>query len=284
MHDNQMYQKKSATKKNSTAFTISILLHVLLAVYITFYAIKEVVEQRQENFASIIHTRPPGMRRLTKPRAQMRQLKQPRMTKPTAIKTQKPLTTAVNLPVSNNSGSTLPPSQLPSGGLSASSLGDSMKSLMSDFQPVRVATLVPVTANSSSTSLTMMTSMDMGVLDSSISNFEPDSITMGAVNFSNSSESIDAYIKKVSEKIKRAQRFARSANVTKGGIIDVQFVIDQKGSLVLLTVDQSSGSKTLDQLALAVVQSAVPFSKLPDDYNNNELSLILPVIFQVQSN
>ena len=129
-----------------------------------------------------------------------------------------------------------------------------------------------------------MTSMDIGVLDSSISNFEPYSITTGAVGFSNSSESIDAYIKKVSEKIKRAQRFARSANVTKGGIIDVQFVIDQKGSLVLLTVDQSSGSKTLDQLALAVVQSAVPFSKLPDDYNNNELSLILPVIFQVQSN
>ena len=107
---------------------------------------------------------------------------------------------------------------------------------------------------------------------------------MGAVNFSNSSESIDAYIKKVSEKIKHAQRFARSANVTKGGIIDVQFVIDQKGSLVLLTVDQSSGSKILDQLALAVVQSAAPFSKLPDDYNKNELSLILPVIFQVQSN
>ena len=235
MHDNQMYQKKSATKKNSPAFTISILLHVLLAVYITFYAIKEVVEQRQENFASITHTRPPGMRRLTKPRAQMRQLKQPRMTKPTAIKTQKPLTTAVNLPV-NNSGFTLPPSQLPSGGLSANSLGDSMKSLMSDFQPVRVATSVPVTANSQSTSLTMMTSMDMGVLDSSISNFEPDSITMGDVNFSNSSESIDAYIKKVSEKIKRAQRFARSANVTKGGIIDVQFVIDQKGSLVLESI------------------------------------------------
>ena len=177
---------------------------------------------------------------MSKPRNQMRQFKQTRMAKAIAIKTQKPLTTAVNLPVSNNSGFTLPPSQLPSGGLFAGSLGDSMKGLMSDFQPAKVETSIPVTTSSQSTSLTMMASMDMGSLGSSISNFEPDSIAMGAVNFSNSSESIDAYIKKVSEKIKRAQRFARSANVTKGGIIDVQFVIDQKGSLVLLTVDPVS--------------------------------------------
>jgi TonB family protein len=279
-----MYQKKDNRKKNSTAFTVSVLLHVLLGLYITFYAVKEVIQEKQENFVSVKHVRPPGRRRMSKPRNQMRQFKQTRMAKAIAIKTQKPLTTAVNLPVSTTSSFTLTASQLPSGGLFAGSLGDSMKGLMSDFQPAKVETSIPVTTSSQSTSLTMMASMDMGSLGSSISNFEPDSIAMGPVEFSNSSESIDLYIKKIHEKIRRSQRFGKSANVSKGGTIDVQFVIDRNGNLILLTVDQTSGSETLDRLALGVVQSASPFAKLPDDYKNNELSLILPVIFQVKDN
>ncbi len=279
-----MYQKKTVTPKNSAAFTLSIVFHILLALYITFYAIKEVVEQKQESFSSITHTRPPGMRRLTKPRNQMRKLKQPQMTKPTAIKTQKPLTTAVSLPVSNSTGFTLPPSQLPFTELSVGSLSDSMKNLMNDLQPVRVTTSVPVATAGQSTSLGMMTSLEVGSLDSSLSDFQPESIAMDTIVFGNSSESIDAYIKKVSERIKRAQRFARTANVNKGGTIDVQFVLDQKGDLISVKVNQSSGSKTLDQMTLAVVQLASPFSKLPDDYSHNELSLILPIIFQIQAN
>ena len=74
----------------------------------------------------------------------------------------------------------------------------------------------------------MMTSLEVVRLDSSLSDFQPESIAMDTIIFGNSSESIDAYIKKVSERIKRAQRFDRTANVNKGVTIDVQFVLDIK--------------------------------------------------------
>ena len=155
---------------------------------------------------------------------------------------------------------------------------------MNDFQPVRVTTSVPVATASQSTLLGMMTSLEVGSLDSSLSDFQLELIAMDTIVFGNSLKSIGAYIKKFSERIKRAQRFARTDNGNKGGTIDVQFVLDQKGDLISVKVNQSSGSKNLDQMALAVVQSAFPFSKLPDDYNHNELSLILPIIFQMQAN
>jgi len=79
-----------------------------------------------------------------------------------------------------------------------------------------------------STLLGMMTSLEVVRLDSSLSDFQPESIAMDTIIFGNSSESIDAYIKKVSERIKRAQRFDRTANVNKGVTIDVQFVLDIK--------------------------------------------------------
>jgi TonB family protein len=70
-------------------------------------------------------------------------------------------------------------------------------------------------------------------------------------------------------------------NKKEEGTVIVSFTVDRSGNLVDSAVDQSSGSTILDQEAIAVLTRSQPFPPLPSDYPKFQLSLKIPIRFNL---
>jgi protein TonB len=66
------------------------------------------------------------------------------------------------------------------------------------------------------------------------------------------------------------------------GTVKVQFVIDRTGKVTDAQVLTGSGSKSLDQEAIAVLRRASPLPAPPDSMPGDTLSLVLPIQFHIK--
>ncbi|MFA5898981.1 MAG: TonB family protein [Hyphomicrobium sp.] len=84
------------------------------------------------------------------------------------------------------------------------------------------------------------------------------------------------YMGEVAKKLQRNKVNPRS---TQTGTVVLGFTLDQRGEILSRTVVQSSGSKLLDDAALASLERAAPFPPLPGEAFNGSLELQVPFRF-----
>jgi TonB family protein len=66
-----------------------------------------------------------------------------------------------------------------------------------------------------------------------------------------------------------------SAHLGAKGLVDLQFIINRKGSVVKLVIATPSGTDALDKAAVAGVGASQPFPPFPKDFNGQEVRLQL---------
>ncbi len=84
------------------------------------------------------------------------------------------------------------------------------------------------------------------------------------------------YMGEIAKKLQRSKVNPRS---TQSGTVLVGFTVDSKGDIVTRTILQSSGSKILDDAALASLDRAAPFPPPPGEVASKSLELQVPFRF-----
>lgn len=79
----------------------------------------------------------------------------------------------------------------------------------------------------------------------------------------------------------RLQR-AKPGGTREGGTVEISFTVDRSGRVVSRHVARSSGSATLDQAALSMVDRAQPLPAFPASMREGRKTLNLPVRFSVR--
>ncbi|MGY8636312.1 TonB family protein [Bradyrhizobium sp. 14AA] len=92
------------------------------------------------------------------------------------------------------------------------------------------------------------------------------------------SESVKAWKAKLSAHIARSRVFPAEA-MGQTGEAKVGFVIDRSGKLISHALAESTGSRPLDDAALAIVARAEPFPAPPPELKDDSLSLTVPIVF-----
>lgn len=80
-------------------------------------------------------------------------------------------------------------------------------------------------------------------------------------------------------KFKQYPPFAKQSR--QQGVVVVHLQIDHLGKLVVANISQSSNNELLDNQALAMVNKAAPFTKPPPDFQDKDLSLLIPISFRL---
>ena len=88
------------------------------------------------------------------------------------------------------------------------------------------------------------------------------------------------YLAMVRQTIEQHKRYPQRA-VMRGlqGEVGVQFILTQDGTVTGLTIKESSGEKLFDEAALAAVQAATPFPKMPEGLFALNTLLELKIVF-----
>lgn len=85
-----------------------------------------------------------------------------------------------------------------------------------------------------------------------------------------------AYLGQVRKTLERAKVNPRSVH---SGTVLVRFTVGPKGELLSRTIQQSSGSKILDDAAMAALDRAAPFPPLPQEIARGPLEVQVPFRF-----
>lgn len=93
------------------------------------------------------------------------------------------------------------------------------------------------------------------------------------------------YGKSLHKRVQKQQRYPRSARALGlEGMAKVKVKVDHKGKLVCEpTLVESTGHEVLDDEALAMVKRAAPFDTLPDTFEKDVATIVLPLSFKLRS-
>lgn len=91
---------------------------------------------------------------------------------------------------------------------------------------------------------------------------------------------MSAYKGKIASLIKNGKKVRPGAKET--GRVVLRFTVGPGGELVSREVAESSGSKTLDDAALASLESAAPFPPMPNEIEKKPIVLVVPYKFSVR--
>lgn len=98
-------------------------------------------------------------------------------------------------------------------------------------------------------------------------------------------DSLEAFKAEVRRRIQQAQRYPRSAQVEGiEGQTEVEFVLRRDGTLESVEVIQPSGSRALDEAAVAAVKEAAPYPPLPESHRGERVFFRLDLIFRLAAN
>ena len=64
------------------------------------------------------------------------------------------------------------------------------------------------------------------------------------------------------------------------GIVKVALHLSSDGKLQSVSIKESSGYSTLDEAALGAVQVSAPYPSFPSQISEQELELVVPVVFK----
>lgn len=82
--------------------------------------------------------------------------------------------------------------------------------------------------------------------------------------------------------LQKHKRYPRLALMrSEQGVVKVHFELDREGRVLSVKLDDSSGYRSLDQEALALVERVAPFPAPPAAIAGSSVSLAVPVAFQV---
>ena len=286
--DAQRQNREAAQKRKKKAiriaWTFAIGLHVIGIIAGAVYFIhKTVLEMSQDKVDSVVlEAEKSQPKRRTPPRT-IRQPKKPKFSKIRVPKGQA-VTTSAKIPM-GNARFTLPTSDVPARRILAPSrVGISGNLFRATQQQANIVTTVPKFEVPKFESTSLISRMDMGTSLAQTKFDDPENLELASVNLGEAKQSFNDFLKAVRERIKQVQRFPpRVRNLDDGTTTTIRFTLFKDGTIRNPVVSDSSGSKALDNAAIAAVQNAVPYPSFPEGQEGNSLRLEIPIIFELSN-
>ena len=264
------------------ASSFAIGLHVVGIIAGAIYFIqKTVLEMNNDKVESVVlEAEKPQPKRRTPPRT-TRQPKKPKFSKLQTLKGQ-PVTTSAKIPM-GNARFTLPTSDVSTRPVMAPSVAGIGKNLFkATQQQANIVTTMPKFEVPKFESTSLVARMDMGTSLAQTEFNDPGNLELASVNLGDAKQAFNEFLKAVRDRIKQVQRFPpRVRNLDDGSTTTVRFTLFKDGTIKNPVVTDSSGSKALDNAALAAVRNAVPYPSFPEGQEGNSLRLELPIIFEL---
>lgn len=284
--DVQRQNREAAQQRKRKAIRIAwgfaIGLHVIGIIAGGIYFIqKTVLDMNKDKVESVVlEAEKPQPKRRTPPRT-TRKPKQPKFSKLQTPKGQ-PVTTSAKIPM-GNARFTLPTSDVSTRPVMAPNVTGIGKNLFrATRQQANIVTTMPKFEVPKFESTSLVTRMDMGTSLAQTEFNDPSNLELASVNLGDAKQSFNEFLKAVRDRIKQVQRFPpRVRNLDDGSTTTVRFTLFKDGTIKNPVVTDSSGSKALDNAALAAVRNAVPYPPFPEGQEGNSLRLELPIIFEL---
>ena len=284
--DIQRQNREAAQKRKKKAIRIAssfaIGLHVVgILVGAIYFIRKTVLEMHNDKVESVVlEAEKPQPKRRTPPRT-TRKPKQPKFSKVRAPKGQT-VTTSAKIPM-GNARFTLPASDVETRPVIAPNTAGIGRNLFrATQQQANIVTMMPKFEVPKFETTSLVTRMDMGTNLAQTEFNDPGNLELASVNLGDAKQSFNEFLKAVRDRIKQVQRFPpRVRNLDDGSSTTVRFTLFKDGTIRNPTVTDSSGSKALDNAAIAAVQNAVPYPPFPEEQEGNSLRLELPIIFEL---
>ena len=287
MADVQRQNREAAQQRKRKAIRIAssfaIGLHAIgIIVGAVYFVRKTVLEMNNDKVESVVlEAEKPQPKRRTPPRT-TRKPKQPKFSKIRVPKGQ-PVTTSAKIPV-GNARFTLPTSDAPTRPVMAPSVAGIGKNLFASSQQASIVTTMPKFEVPKFESTSLVARMDMGTNLAQTEFNDPGNLELASVNLGDTKQSFNEFLKAVRDRIKQVQRFPpRVRSLDDGTTTTVRFTLFKDGTIRNPEVTDSSGSKALDNAALAAVQNAVPYPAFPEEQEGNSLRLELPIVFELSN-
>ena len=286
MADVQRQNREAAQKRKAKAMRIAssfaIGLHVIGIIAGAIYFIhKTVLDINKDKVDSVVlEAEKPQPKRRTPPRT-TRKPSKPKFSKIQAPKGQ-PVTTSAKIPM-GNARFTLPTSDAPTRPVMAPSTTGIGRNLFSATQQqANIVATMPKFEVPKFESTSLVSRMDMGTNLAQTEFNDPDNLELASVNIGDAKQSFNDFLKAVRDRIKQVQRFPpRVRNLDDGATTTVRFTLFKDGTIQNPVVSDSSGTKALDNAAIAAVQNAVPYPSFPEGQEGNSLRLEIPIIFEL---
>ena len=288
MADVQRQNREAAQERKRKAMRIAssfaIGLHAVgIIVGAIYFVRKTVLEMNNDKVESVVlEADKPQPKRRTPPRT-TRKPSKPKFSKIRVPKGQ-PVTTSAKIPV-GNARFTLPTSEAPTRPVMAPSVAGIGKNLFrATQQQANIVTTMPKFEVPKFESTSLVARMDMGTSLAQTEFNDPGNLELASVNLGDAKQSFNEFLKAVRDRIKQVQRFPpRVRNLDDGTTTTVRFTLFKDGTIRNPEVTDSSGSKALDNAALAAVQNAVPYPAFPEGQEGNSLRLELPIVFELSN-
>ncbi len=275
-------QRKRKAMRIASSFAIG--LHAIgIIVGAIYFVRKTVLEMNNDKVESVVlEAEKPQPKRRTPPRTPRKPSK-PKFSKIRVPKGQ-PVTTSAKIPV-GNARFTLPTSEAPTRPVMAPSIAGIGKNLFrATQQQANIVTTMPKFEVPKFESTSLVARMDMGTSLAQTEFNDPGNLELASVNLGDAKQSFNEFLKAVRDRIKQVQRFPpRVRNLDDGTTTTVRFTLFKDGTIRNPEVTDSSGSKALDNAALAAVQNAVPYPPFPEGQEGNSLRLELPIVFELSN-
>ena len=279
--ENRQASKRWKAKARKFAFGLAIGLHAVALVVLAVWFVKKTVLQIDEGKIQTVVVDEQTSQKKRTSAARVPQ----KTTRPKAVEVLMPKGNTVTLNSNINLGPadfTMPFSDLPTDdtmqltNLSAATL------ITEKSRQVKIVSTVPKfeMPKFETTGLTM--TMDMGTSLASVDFGVTEDLGLSATGFGDTKQSLSEFLRKVRERIKQFQRFPSNVrNLDEGSSTTVRFTLLRDGSIMNPTVSTSSGSRVLDNAALAAVQNAEPYPPFPESQSGSSMRLELPVVFEL---
>ena len=279
--ENRQATKKWKAKARKFAFGMAIGLHAVALIVVTFWFIKKTVLQMNvDKVQSIVVDQP-------KPQTKRTSASRPtqKTAKPKAVEVLVPKSGAITPHTNVSLGPadfTIPMTELPSDDTMQLTALGAGKGIMDQSGQVKIVSTVPKfeMPKFETTGLTMK--MDMGTSLASMDFGASADIGLSATDFGATKQSFTEFLRQVREQIKEVQRFPPNVQkLDEGAITTIRFTLLKNGTIRDPKVSGSSGSRVLDNAALAAVQNAEPYPPFPEGQSANSIRLELPVVFEL---
>lgn len=279
--ENRQASKKWKAKARKFAFGIAIGLHAAALIVLAVWFVKKTVLQidKDKVHSVVVEDLTPQTKRTTTPRVFQK------TTKPKSVKIMVPKGSVITPNTNINLGPanfTMPVSDLPSDDtiqltkLSAATL------MTEKSRQIKIVSSIPKfeMPKFESTGLTM--NMDMGTSLASLDFGPSTDLGLSASDFGETKQSFAVFLREIRDRIKEFQRIPPNVrNLDEGSSATIRFTLFRDGTIMNPTVSNTSGSRVLDNAALAAVQNAEPYPPFPDEQSSNSIRLELPVIFEL---
>lgn len=279
--ENRQASKRWKAKARKFAFGLAIGLHAAALIVLAVWFVKKTVLQMSEDKVQSVF--------VDQPTPQTKRTRATRVTqktaKPKAVKMLMPKGNAVTLNANINLGPadfTTPFSDLHSDDtMQLTNL--SAATLMSEkSRQVKIVSTVPKFEMPKFESTGLSMTMDMGSSLASVDFGTTADLGLSATNFGDTKQSFSEFLRKVRDRIKEVQRFPPNVrNLDEGSSTTIRFTLLRNGTITNPKVSTSSGSRVLDNAALAAIQNAEPYPPFPDGQSGSSIRLELPIVFEL---